>query len=72
MFQALDSLLSGRLKATKKYLSHNYDFPAQLDHVMCAFRAYEIATANTMTRASWEKTGFEYVKRERTYSLFVW
>jgi hypothetical protein len=35
------------------------------------FLRYEIATTNITIRASWEKTGFGYVQKERTYYLFV-
>jgi hypothetical protein len=35
------------------------------------FRAYEISTISTAIRASWEKTGFEHVHRERTSYIFV-
>jgi hypothetical protein len=33
IFQVLDSLLVGRFKAAKKYLSRDVDVPAHLDHV---------------------------------------
>jgi hypothetical protein len=42
----------GRLKATKKYLSRDFDIPTSLDHVMRVFQTYEIATTGTTTRAS--------------------
>jgi hypothetical protein len=60
-FQVLDSLLFGKLKAARKYLSRDFDVRTELYHVMRDCHAYEIATASTIVRASEEKTGFGHV-----------
>jgi hypothetical protein len=52
IFQVLDWLLFGRLKAAKKQLVCDLEESAQLDHVVRVFRAYELAATSTTIRTS--------------------
>jgi hypothetical protein len=70
-FQVLDLLLSGRLKAAKKYISRADADPTDTDHLVRIFKAYELVTTSTTVRASWEKAGFEYCKLDDTSQLLV-
>jgi hypothetical protein len=45
--------------------------PAQVDHVLRLFRAYEQATTSMMVSASWMRTGFQYEERADTRYLTV-
>jgi hypothetical protein len=71
LFQVLDVLLFGRLKAAKKYLPRGEIPSPQVDHVMRVFRAYEMATTSTTIRSSWERAGFGFQKRDGTLYLYV-
>lgn len=71
LFQVLDRLLFGRLKAAKKHLVRNPEESAQLDHVVRVFKAYELATTSTTIRASFQHTGFDYVQRDGVWYLTV-
>jgi hypothetical protein len=52
--QVLDVLLFGVLKRAKKNQSREDELPAQVDHALRFFRAYEQATTSTAVRASWD------------------
>jgi hypothetical protein len=71
IFQVIDTLLFGRLKAEKKCLLRNLNLGRDLDHVMRIFRAYELATTSLTVRSSWEKTGFGFEQRDGTWYLYV-
>jgi hypothetical protein len=58
IFQVLDAPLFAVLKRPAKNQRRNNELPAQLDHAMRVFRAYEQATTNTTVKASWVGTGF--------------
>jgi hypothetical protein len=60
IFQVLDTLLFGRLKAEKKCLLPELNQGRDLDHVMRIFCAYELATTSLTVRSLWEKTGFGF------------
>jgi hypothetical protein len=60
LFQVLDLLLFGRLKATKKYTPRADADPTGTDHLGRIFKAYELVTMSTTGRASWKKAGSEY------------
>jgi hypothetical protein len=70
LFQVLDFLFFGRLKAAKKHLPRSETHFAQVDHVMPIFRAYEIATTSTTIRSSWERAGFGFHQRDG--ALYLW
>jgi hypothetical protein len=70
IFQVL-AVLFGRLKAANKYLSHEFDVSAQMDHVMRVLCAFEIAETSTTIRASWKKTEFGDIQREPTCYLLL-
>jgi hypothetical protein len=63
IFQVLDVLLFGRLKAAKKYFIRDAAVSPQLDHVMRAFRPHEQATTSSTVRESWEKAGLRFTQR---------
>jgi hypothetical protein len=69
LFQVLDRLLFGRLKATKKYIPGADADPTYTDHLVRIFKAYELVTTSTTVRASWKKAGFEYCKLDDTFQL---
>jgi hypothetical protein len=71
LFQVLDVLLFGRLKAAKKKLSRDLSLGRDLDHALRIFRAYEMATTSLTVRSSWEKAGFGFERRDGTTYLFV-
>jgi hypothetical protein len=71
IFQVLDVLLFGILKRAKKHQCRDDELPAQIDHVLSLFRAYEQATMSTTVRASWIRTGFQYEERADTRYLAV-
>jgi hypothetical protein len=59
----LDVPLFGVLKRAKKHQRRDDELPAQVDHILRLFRAYEQATTNRMVRVSWMRTGFQYEER---------
>jgi hypothetical protein len=71
VFQVLDVLLFGNLKSAKKYLPRDTSASPIVDHVLRVFRAYEQVTTSTTVRASWQKAGFGFVRRDGTYYLWV-
>jgi hypothetical protein len=71
IFQALDVLLFGVLKRAKKNQHCDDGLPAQVDHVLHLFGAYEQATTSTAVRASWVKTGCQYAEKDNTRYLTV-
>jgi hypothetical protein len=71
IFQVLGVLLFGVLKRAKKYQRRDDELPAQVDHVLRLFRAYEQTTTITMVRASWMRTGFQYEERADTRDVTV-
>jgi hypothetical protein len=71
IFQVLDTLLFGRLKAAKKHILRDLSLGRDLDHVLRTFRAYELATTSLTIRSSWEKAGFGFHKRDGTWYLYV-
>jgi hypothetical protein len=71
LFQVLDVLLFGVLKRAKKYQRRDDTLRKDVDHVLRLFRAYEQATPSTTIRASWQRTGFEYEKRNGATYLIV-
>jgi hypothetical protein len=71
LFQVLDLLLFGRLKAAKKYISRADADPTDTDHLVRIFKAYELVTISTAVRASWKKARFEYCKLDDTFQLLV-
>jgi hypothetical protein len=71
IFQVLDTLLFGRLKAEKKHLLRDLNLGRDLDYVMRIFRAYELATTSLTVRSSWEKTGFGFEQRDGAWYLYV-
>jgi hypothetical protein len=44
---------------------------AQVDHILCLFRAYEQVTTSTTVRAYWMRIGFQYEERTDTRYLTV-
>jgi hypothetical protein len=54
----------------KKYIPRIRELDPQVDHAAHVFRAYEIATANTVIRGSWEKASFGLVKRNDAFYLW--
>jgi hypothetical protein len=52
-------------------MSRDLDVPAQLDDVICVFRANKIARTSTTIRALLEKTGFGSIQSKRTYYLLL-
>jgi hypothetical protein len=66
IFQVLDTLLFGRLKAEKKRILRDMNLARDLDYVMRIFRAHELVTASLTVRSSWEKTGFGFEQRDVT------
>jgi hypothetical protein len=50
IFQVLDAVLFGRLKAVKDFLTRDISFSPELDHVMRVFRADEQATTGSTVR----------------------
>jgi hypothetical protein len=71
LFQVLDLLLFGRLKAVKKYIPRADADPIDTDHLVKIFKTYELVTISTTVRASWKKAGFEYCKLDDTFQLLV-
>jgi hypothetical protein len=71
IFQILDVLLFGRLKALKKYLPKDNDEDRETDHILRVFRAYEGVTTSMTIRGSWEKAGLSYHRRDGTMYLSV-
>jgi hypothetical protein len=71
LFQVLNLLLFGRLKATQKYIPRADADPTDTDHPLKIFKAYELVTTSTTVRASWKKAGFEYCKLDDTFQLLV-
>jgi hypothetical protein len=71
LFQELDVLLFAVLKRTKRYEQRSDTFPVMVDHFVQLFRAYEKATPSTTVRASWNKTGFDYERRDSVIHLAV-
>jgi hypothetical protein len=66
IFQFLNVLLFGRLKALRKYLAKDNDENRETDHVLRVFRAYEGVTTSRMIPRSWEKAGFAGDARSST------
>jgi hypothetical protein len=71
IFQVLDTLLFGRLKAKKKRFLCDLNLGCDVDHVMRIFHAYELATPSLTVRRSWEKTDFGFEQRDGTWYLSV-
>lgn len=69
IFQVIDLLLFGRLKAIKKQFLRDLTLGRDLDHAMRIFRAYEQATTNLIVRSSWEKAVFGFERRDGTVYL---
>jgi hypothetical protein len=59
LFQVLDLLLFGRLKAAQKNIPRADADPTDTDHLVKIFKAYDLVTTSTTVRASWKKAGFE-------------
>jgi hypothetical protein len=58
LFQVLDLLLFGRLKAAEKYIPRADAEATDTDHLVRIFKTYELVTTGTTERASWKKAGF--------------
>jgi hypothetical protein len=71
LFQVLDVLLFGRLKAFKKYLPKDNNEDREIDHILRISRAYERIITNMMIRASWERAGFSSRQRDGTFYFAV-
>jgi hypothetical protein len=71
LFQVLDLLLFGRLKAAKKYIPRVDADPTDTDHIVKIFKAYELVMTSTTGRDSWKKAGFEYCKLNDAFQLLV-
>jgi hypothetical protein len=71
IFQVLDRLLFGRLKAAKKHLVGDLEEFAELDHVVRIFKAYELETTSTTIRASFQQTALDYEQRDGIWYLIV-
>jgi hypothetical protein len=71
LFQILDLLLFGRLKAAQTYIPRADTDPTDTDHLLRIFKAYESVTTSTTVRASWKKPGLEYCKLDDTFQLLV-
>jgi hypothetical protein len=71
IFQVLDLLLFGRLKAAQKYIPRADADSTDINHLIRIFKAYELVTTNTTVRTSWKKNGFEYCKLNDTFQLLV-
>lgn len=71
LFQVLDVLLFGKLKAFKKYLARDTTEDREIDHILRILRAYEGVTTSMTIRGSWEKAGFIYQKRDQTFYLVI-
>jgi hypothetical protein len=52
LFQVLDLLLFGRLKAAQKYIPRADADPTDTDHLVRIFKAYELVTTSTRVRVS--------------------
>jgi hypothetical protein len=71
IFQVLDRLLFGCRKSAKKRILRDLSLGRDLNHVMRIIRAYESSTTSLTVRSSWEKTGFEFERRDGTWYLVV-
>ena len=69
IFQVLDLLLFGVLKAHKKYIRKTDGISSQIDHLYRIFQVYELNTCSTTVRASFKKIGFDYIKKDGKYFL---
>jgi hypothetical protein len=69
IFQVLDLLLFGRLRAIKKQVLRDLTLGRDFDYVMRIFRAYEQVTTSVIVRSSWEKAGFGFERRDGTMYL---
>jgi hypothetical protein len=64
IFQILDTLLFGRLKAVKKHKPYDPDLNFRFDNITKIRLAYEIVTRCFTMRGSRKKTGSAYMKRD--------
>jgi hypothetical protein len=71
IFQVPDRLLFGCLKSAKERLSRDLSLGRELDHAPRIFRGYESSTTSLTVGGSWEKTGFEFERRDGTWYLVV-
>jgi hypothetical protein len=71
LFQILDLLLFGQLKAAKKYIPRADADPTDTDRLARIFKAYRLVMTSTTVRASWKKAGFEYCELDDTFQLLV-
>jgi hypothetical protein len=55
----------------KRFMAVPRVLPAQVDHILRLFRAYEQATTSTTVRGSWMRTGFQYEETADTRYLTV-
>ena len=69
VFQVLDLLLFGVLKAYKKHIPKNDHIRPKVDHFYRSFKAYELSTCSTTIRSSFSKAGFDYFKKDGKYYL---
>jgi hypothetical protein len=69
LFQVLDLLLFGRLKAVKKYILTADADPTDTNHLVRIFKAYELVATSTTIRVSWKKARFKSCKLDDTFQL---
>jgi hypothetical protein len=71
LFQVLDLVLFGQLKAAQKYIPRADADRTDADHIVRIFKAYELVTTSTTVRALWKQARFEYCKLDDTFQLLV-
>jgi hypothetical protein len=71
LFEVLDTVLFGKLKAAKKRVLRDLTLGREINHLMGKFRAYEWATIGLTVKSEWEKAGFGYERRDGTAHPFV-
>jgi hypothetical protein len=71
VFQVLDVLLFGILKRAKKIERRDDRLAPEVDHILRLFRAYEKVTTSTRVRMSWDRTGFDFERRDGTTYLAI-
>ena len=65
IFQVLDLLLFGVLKAYKKQIRKSAILSPVIDHLFRIFKAYEMSTCSTTVRSAFQKAGFDYYKKNK-------
>jgi hypothetical protein len=71
LFQVLDLLLFGRLKAAKRYIPRADAYSTGTDHLPRIFKVYELVMTNMKVRVSWKTAEFEHCKLDDTFQFLV-